>query len=167
MLTVAFGESTMSKTRVYEWYKRFKEGREDVEDDDRSGRPSTSITDDNVEQVKKMILENRRITIREVADDVGISFGSCQEIFSDVLSMKRVAAKFVPKLLNFDQKQRRVDIAQELNEINNDPDLLKTVITGDTKHGYMGMTSKPRPNRPNGSCLKSQDRKKFEKFDQM
>ncbi|XP_018337789.1 PREDICTED: putative uncharacterized protein FLJ37770 [Trachymyrmex septentrionalis] len=85
MLTVAFGESTMSKTRVYEWYKRFKKSREDVEDDDRSGRPSTSITDDNVERVKKMILENRRITIREVADDVGISFGSCQAIFSDVL----------------------------------------------------------------------------------
>ncbi|EFN73466.1 hypothetical protein EAG_08786, partial [Camponotus floridanus] len=40
--------------------------------------------------------------------------------------------KFVPKLLNFDQKQRRVDIAQELlNAINDDPDLLKRVITGD------------------------------------
>ncbi|XP_018339114.1 PREDICTED: uncharacterized protein LOC108746691 [Trachymyrmex septentrionalis] len=79
-----------------------------------------------------MILENHRITIREVADDVGISFGSCQAIFSDVLGMKHVAAKFVPKLLNFDQKQRRVDIAQELlNEVNNDPELLKTVITGD------------------------------------
>jgi len=83
-----------------------------------------------------MILENRRITIREVADDVGISFDSCQTIFSDVLGMKRVAAKFVPKLLNFDQKQRRVDIAQELNEVNNDPDLLKTVITGDETWVY-------------------------------
>ena len=93
-----------------------------------------SITD---EQVKKMILENRRITIREVVDDVGISFGSCQAIFSDVLGMKRVAAKFVPKLLNFDQKQRRVDIAQELlNEVNNDPELLKTVITGDETWVY-------------------------------
>jgi len=87
-----------------------------------------SITD---EQVKKMILENRRITIREVADDVGISFGSCQAIFSDVLGMKRVAAKFVPKLLNFDQKQCRVDIAQELlNEVNNDPELLKNGHNG-------------------------------------
>jgi AraC-like DNA-binding protein len=77
----------MSKTRVYESYKRFKEGREVVEDDDR---PSKSTTDDNVEQVKKMILKNRQITIREVADDVGISFGSCQAIFSDVLGMKRL-----------------------------------------------------------------------------
>ena len=74
MLTVAFGESTMSRTQVQLWYNRFKEGREDVNDDARPGRPSTSTTDENIEAVKKMILDNRRITIREVADDVGISF---------------------------------------------------------------------------------------------
>jgi len=36
MLNIAFGESAMSKTKVYEWYKRFQEGREDIEDDERS-----------------------------------------------------------------------------------------------------------------------------------
>ncbi|EFN70230.1 hypothetical protein EAG_12167, partial [Camponotus floridanus] len=46
-------------------------------------------------------------------------------------------AKFVPKLLNFDQKQRRVDIAQELlNAVNDDPDLLKRVITGNESWVY-------------------------------
>lgn len=55
MLNIAFGESAMSKTRVYEWYKRFQEGREDVEYDERPGRPSTSTTDENVEKVKEMI----------------------------------------------------------------------------------------------------------------
>ena len=48
-----------------------------------------------------MILKNRRITIRAIADDVAISFGSCQAIFTPVLDMKRAAAKIVPKLLNF------------------------------------------------------------------
>jgi hypothetical protein len=48
-----------------------------------------------------MVMNDRRITIREVADKVGISIGSCHNIFSNVLSMKRVAAKFIPKLLNF------------------------------------------------------------------
>ena len=71
MLTVAFGESTMSRTQVQLWCNRFKEGREDVNDDARPGRPSTSTIDENIEAVKKMILDNRRITIREVADDVG------------------------------------------------------------------------------------------------
>ncbi|XP_025262344.1 laccase-15 [Camponotus floridanus] len=102
-----------------------------VNDDARLGRPTSTI-DDNVEAVKKIVMENRRITIREVAEDVGISVGSCYAIFSGVLGMQRVAAKFVSKLLNFDQKQRRVDIAQELlNAINDDPDLLKRVITGE------------------------------------
>ena len=73
-LTVAFGESTMTRTQVQLWYHRFKEGREDVNDDDRNGCPSTSSADENIEAVKKMILDNHRISIREVADDVGISF---------------------------------------------------------------------------------------------
>ena len=79
-----------------------------------------------IEAVKKMILDNRRITIREVAVDGGIS-----AIFTDVLGMKRAAAKIVSKLLNFEQKQYRMDIAQEmLTTFNNDPDLLKKAITG-------------------------------------
>ena len=61
-----------------------------------------------------MILGNRRITIREVADDVGISFGSCQAIFTDVLEMKCAAGNILPKLLNFEQKQCLLVIAQEI-----------------------------------------------------
>jgi hypothetical protein len=51
--------------------------------------------------VEKMVMIARRITIREVADGVGISIGSCHNLYSNVLAMKRVAAKFIPKLLTF------------------------------------------------------------------
>ena len=79
MLTVAFGESTMNRTQVQLRYNRFKEGQDDVNDDAPTGRPITSTTDANFEAVKKIILDNRRITIKEVVDDVGaISFGSCK-----------------------------------------------------------------------------------------
>ena len=44
---------------------------------------------------------------------------------------------YVPKLLNFEQKQRRMDIAQEtLTTFNDDPDLLKKVITGNESWVY-------------------------------
>ena len=59
MLTVAFGESTMNTTQVELWYKRFKKGRENVNNDAHPGRPSTSTTDKNIEAVMKMILNNR------------------------------------------------------------------------------------------------------------
>ena len=106
MLTVALDEPTMSRTQVQLWYNRFKEGREDVNNDARPGRPNTSTNDERIEAVKKIILNNRRITIRDVADNVGISFGSGQAILADVLGMKRAAMKIVPK-------QRHMDIAQE------------------------------------------------------
>ena len=126
MLTMAFCESTMSRTQIQLRYNRFKEGQEDINDDARPGRLSTSTTDVNIEAVKKMILDNHRITIGEVADDVDISFGTCQAIFTDILGMKHAAADIVPKFLNFEQKQCRMDIAQKmLTTFNDDLDLLK------------------------------------------
>ena len=79
-----------------------------------------------------MILDNYQITIRDFVEDIGIMFGSCQAIFTNVLGMKRGAAKIVPKMLNFEQKQRHMDIAQEmLMTFNNDTDLLKKISIGD------------------------------------
>ena len=138
MLTVAFGESTMSRTQVQLWYNRFKEGREDVNDYARPNCPSMSTTDENIEAVKKIILNNCRITIRKVADDVGISLGSRQAIFTYVLAMKRAAAKIVPKLPNFCSKNKVAwTWTQEmLTTFNDDSDLLKKVITGDESWVY-------------------------------
>ncbi len=112
MLSTAFGESAMSKTRVYEWYKRFWNGYEDTEDDECTGHPSTSITNENVKKVEEKIKKDRQIIIREVTDDDGISTGICHEIFLSVLGIKRVAAKFVPKVLNFKQKSGKWGICQ-------------------------------------------------------
>ncbi|XP_076182730.1 protein GVQW3-like [Ptiloglossa arizonensis] len=112
MLTVPYGEATLDRSNVYRWYKMFSEGREDGNDKERAGRPSTSTTDEKINEVEKMILANRRITVREVAEDLNISIGSCHSIFINDLGMRRVAAKFVPKLLNCDQKQLRMNIAK-------------------------------------------------------
>jgi hypothetical protein len=47
MLTKACGADAMKKSSVFEWHKRFKEGWEDVKDDERTGCPKTHRTDDN------------------------------------------------------------------------------------------------------------------------
>ena len=62
MLKVAYGECTVSQKSFYKWYKLFTEGREEVNDDARPGRPSTSTSNENTEAVKKIVMENRRIT---------------------------------------------------------------------------------------------------------
>ncbi|UYV79751.1 hypothetical protein LAZ67_18000552 [Cordylochernes scorpioides] len=97
MLTVAYGEATLDRSNVYRRPRRCERRR-------ACRTPEHSTTDEKINEVEKMILANRRITVREVAEDLNISIGSCHSIFINDLGMRRVAAKFVPKLLNCDQK---------------------------------------------------------------
>jgi len=60
MLQQACGEDCLSRTQFHEWYQRFKSGRTSIEDDPKSGRPSTSMDDDYVEKVLAVICQNRR-----------------------------------------------------------------------------------------------------------
>ncbi|UYV84605.1 hypothetical protein LAZ67_X002792 [Cordylochernes scorpioides] len=127
----------------------FSEGREDVNDEERARRPSTSTTDEKINEVEKIILANRRITVREVAEDLNISIGSCHSIFINDLGMRRVAAKFVPKLLNCDQKQHRMNIANEmLDSVRDDSNLLQRVITGDENWPPCDFFLFPKLKRP-------------------
>jgi len=98
-LQQAYGEDCLSRTQCHEWYQRFKSDRTSIEDDPQSGRPSTSMDDDHVVKVLALIRQNRRLTVREVAEEVGICKSSCHQILTDKLKMRRVAAKFVPHLM--------------------------------------------------------------------
>ena len=77
MLQKVYGDETKSRLRIFEWCKRFKEGRENVEDDRRSGRPSTSRNEANVERVKQMVRDDRRLTVRQIADELGMNHTAC------------------------------------------------------------------------------------------
>jgi len=83
-----------------------------VGEDPRPGRRSTSTNDDHVERVRAVIRGNRRLTVREVADEVHISIGSCHQIFTEKIQMRRVSAKFVPRSLTDGQKESRIEISQ-------------------------------------------------------
>jgi ribosomal protein S14 len=95
----AFGDDAMGATQIKEWFNRFKDGRTLANSDQRSGKPSTSRNANVIENVRSLILENCRLTVREIADGVGISTGSAHSILTEDLYMCRVVAKFVPKLL--------------------------------------------------------------------
>ncbi|XP_065684366.1 protein GVQW3-like [Hydra vulgaris] len=104
-LQKAFGEETV--LNVYKWNKYFKEGRERVDDLERSGRPLTLIDDRHINKIKELVLANCRLTIRDLVDMVEISFGSVQAILKDHLGLRRLKSRLMPKFLNFFEKERQ------------------------------------------------------------
>ncbi|UYV68058.1 hypothetical protein LAZ67_5002934 [Cordylochernes scorpioides] len=107
-------------------------GREETADNERSGRLSTSTTPEKVGKVLELVHEDRRTTVREVAEKAGISFGSTQSIMKDILGVRRLNAVLVPKYLTLDQKNARKETAiLNIEATTNDSELLKRVITGD------------------------------------
>ncbi|XP_054720515.1 protein GVQW3-like [Uloborus diversus] len=132
-----FGEDAMGVTQIKEWFNRFKNGRTSEESDERSGRPQTARSAAVVERVRNLVMTDRRLTVREIAQEVGVSKDSAYAILRDDLNMHRVAAKFEPKLLSPEQKDLRLEVAQDLlNTANADPGFLNTVITGDESWVY-------------------------------
>jgi hypothetical protein len=81
--------------------------------------------------------------MHELAGAVGISYGVCQEILTENLNMRHIAAKFVPRFLTNDQKQQRVNVCLELREkANGGPNFISRIIAGDESwiYGYVPET---------------------------
>ena len=106
MLELVYGDAAVTMKTVYKWFERFCNGYESVEEEERSGHPSTSKMQANVERVSEMIRSSRRLTIREISEDLNISYGSIQNTLTTDLNMRQVSAKFVPYVLRVEQKQQ-------------------------------------------------------------
>ena len=113
MYTV-YGENTPADNTTYRWINRFKEGREDLKDEQRSGRPSTSISEANVDVVRILLEEDRRMDVRELSTILGISVGSVGSILKEHLNLSKGSAKWVPKALDENHKQQRVEFSTGL-----------------------------------------------------
>lgn len=78
MLKVAFGEQASGKNTSLEWFVEFKNSVSSVEDVEKWRLTSVSKLHENVAYVKEFILLNERITICEVTNMLGITFGLVQ-----------------------------------------------------------------------------------------
>jgi hypothetical protein len=68
LLMEVYGDQCLSHTQIFAWFKMFKEGRREIEDDPRPGRPCTSKTDANIEKVGETVRKNRCLSIRAVVE---------------------------------------------------------------------------------------------------
>ncbi|GFX59504.1 protein GVQW3 [Trichonephila clavipes] len=132
ILQEAFIVDCISRSRSGKWHKAFKEGQEEVADEPRSGRPTTDRTEENVDRVREILRTNHRLIIQQIADTLHMSTFVVHGIVTEDLQMRKVCVKLVPKVLMQDKKGLRVLRCQELLDlIQNEPDFLNSVITGD------------------------------------
>lgn len=94
--------------------KNFKEGRE---------RPSTSTDEENVNQIKDLVLENHPLTVRDLADTDGISKGSVNNISKGLLCLRVVKSSLVQLFW-----KKCVDICETVVFYNQN--VKKRIITG-------------------------------------
>ena len=85
MLLEAYGDKCLSRACVFEWHKRFLEGRDSVKDDDRPGRPRTSTIDENV-KVRDTIRKDQRLSVHAVAEMLHMNRESVRCILTEELN---------------------------------------------------------------------------------
>ena len=128
----AYGEHSLYRAQVFRWNKSFLEGREQVEDEPRAGRTSTSKTDDNVERVRSFVRSDRRLTLRMISSELNLNGFTVHQILTQDLDMRKVCAKMVPKNLTTEQKANRRDVCLDhLERFEQQPEFFSGVITGD------------------------------------
>ena len=137
-MTAVNGDSAPSRTIVFEWSRCFKNGQLNIEDSPRSGRPISATDERNIKAGENLVVENRRITIYEIAEILGISSGTVHGILHDHLHMTKVCSTWVPHLPTPLQRHERVETREELlaryeEEGNN---FLSRIITGDESWSY-------------------------------
>lgn len=132
-ITEVYGTGTMDESSVRRWVRNFKQGRDNVHDEERSGRPSL-ITDDLKKRVDDFIRKDRRVKLSELSKQFPeISRSLLYEIVTDHLNYRKICSRWVPKMLTDQHKTNRMGSALSfLTRYEQQGDaFLDQIVTGD------------------------------------
>ena len=103
----AFPGKGLKKTAVYEIAKRVREGGDT---EDRRGKARTGLIRDDsfINEMESIVKGDRRVTVKELAEMFNVSVYTVHKCLKDDLGLVKKSARWVPKLLNNEQKEERV-----------------------------------------------------------
>ena len=110
ILQETLGEHAPSYAAVKKWVVQYLSTCEAP----RPERPKTVTTPEIIDQIRELNLEDRRISVKSIAEQLGISREWVGSIFREYLDMRKLSAKWVPKSVNADQKLQRCYSSEQL-----------------------------------------------------
>ncbi|UYV66917.1 hypothetical protein LAZ67_4003322 [Cordylochernes scorpioides] len=95
------------------WVAAFKLGRISTENEHRPGRPVESVTQENIDKIHDLVMLDRRMTVRQIEETLGIPKTTVDRIMREHLGLRKLSACWVPKLLTPDQKAVRRKLSSD------------------------------------------------------
>lgn len=133
-LCTAHGDHSVSKMTVNRWVNEFKDGRTDVSDMPRSGRPEIRDSSGLMDRILDLIDEDCRQSIREMADRLDCPKSTVYECLQKMDHVK-LSARWVPRLLTvdmkLDRKQKCVNNLELVKQLGGWEAFRELVVTGD------------------------------------
>lgn len=112
-LVQTYGEASPSYSTVKYWSRGYKCGVEGAGDAHREGRPNSAIMQTTIDQIARMIENERKISIQTLASRTNTSYGTAFKIIHEHLRMKKFYTKWVPYNQSAKQKEDRVQLARK------------------------------------------------------
>ena len=151
ILTETLRKRAPSYATVKKWVAQFKRGDFSTCYAPRPGRLKTVTTPEIIDQIHDLILEDRRISAKSIAEQLGISRERVGSIIHEDLDKRKLSAKWVPKCLNADQKRQRCQSSEQILEFFG---AIQMISRRDwwpwTKPGYITTTWKQNNNQWSG-----------------
>ena len=113
-LRTALGASCTNRATVFEWHKRLKEGSEFVRDGEGCGRSKEVRTPELIGQIKDFMDKDCCVSIETISAQFDVSVGTVHTIIHEELKIWKFCAKFDPRVLREDQKERRYHESREI-----------------------------------------------------
>jgi len=115
-VTETLGEYAPSYATVKNWVVQFERGDFSTWNAPRPGRPKTVTTPEIIDDIYELILEDRRISAKSIAEQFVISRERVEPNIHEDLEMRKLSAKRVPNCLKADQKRQRWQSSEQISE---------------------------------------------------
>ena len=121
------------RSLLHKWFTEFRCGRINTSDAERPGPPKKVTSQEMIDKIHNIVLNDRRLKVREISETAIISVGRVWHISHQCLGVRKLSARWVPRLLTADYKRARVVASEQCLGMfqRNSKEFLRRYITVD------------------------------------